>query len=260
MTNGFYKYRVMKVLNYEDIIDEMCGEFARYRNAKKDSWGKCKRKFDTMTEDSSARVLKGDKYIRDLRNMLDNLGYTRTKAQIRFHEEFIKASLPHIYPAQEFEDKKEDILKQNNMNAIHQECLICTPRRFGKTTACALFCAAVALCTPEAWVSIFSTGQRASTMLLELTAKIIMNAPDGKSRIVKKNTEQLFIKGDSPGDIRRIYSYPSSVQVNTHRLCRGVSGELGIHSITTRAGALKGSRGRGMHRKEVRRIHFQEGT
>lgn len=196
----------------------MANEFSRYRSMKKDSWGRCKRKFDTMLEESSTVSLKGDKYIRDLRNILDNLGYERTKSQIRFHEEFIKASLPHIYPSQEFEDKKEEILRQNNMTSIHQECLICTPRRFGKTTATALFCAAIALCTPEAWVSIFSTGQRASTMLLELTAKIILNAPDGKTRILKKNTEQLYISGDTPGDIRRIYSYPSSVQVSCFTL------------------------------------------
>ena len=225
----------MRILDYTDIIAEICGDVERHEEARRHTWGRCKRKFDVMVEQSSRDALRGDRYLRDLRSTLDAFGYTRTRAQVRFHEEFIKASLPHIFPAQEFENKKEDILAQNGMDALHQECLICTPRRFGKTTACAMFCAAMALCTPDAWISIFSTGQRASTMLLELTAKLIMNTPDGKARILKKNNEQLYIKGETPSDVRRIYSYPSSVQVSMHAHIRGGEGEGECEEFTAEA-------------------------
>ena len=163
--------------------------------------------------ESTRHSLVGDRNLSALREMLDSLGYERTRGQIRFHEEFIKASLPHIYVGTEFEEHREDILRRNGLNALRQEVLICTPRRFGKTTACALFCAAMALCVPHTWISIFSTGQRASTMLLEQTLRMLVNVPGGKARILKRNSEQLYVKGDDQGDVRRIYSYPSSVQV-----------------------------------------------
>jgi hypothetical protein len=207
----------MHLVDYSDVIREICTDVREHAALSKRVWGGCKRKFDAMVKESSTSSLMGDKYLRDVRETLDSLGFVRTKAQVRFHEEFIKASIPHIYPGMEFEDHKEEILASNGMETLLTECLVCTPRRFGKTTACAMYCAALALCTPEAWISIFSTGQRASTMLLELTSKMIMNAPDGKSRILKKNTEQLYIRGDGPGDVRRIYSYPSSVQVSGER-------------------------------------------
>lgn len=56
-----------------------------------------------------------------------------------------------------------------------QECLsiVITPRRFGKTTACAIFVAALLISIPGLTVAIFSTGRRASTMLLAKINQII---------------------------------------------------------------------------------------
>jgi hypothetical protein len=58
---------------------------------------------------------------------------------------------------------------------------------------------------------VFSTGQRASTSLLDLTSKLFLQLPNAKERIMKKNQEQFFIRGDSPSDTRRLFSFPSSV-------------------------------------------------
>ena len=89
--------------------------------------------------------------------------------------------------------------------------LVCTPRRFGKTTSVAMFCAALLYCVPDMWISCFSTGQRASSSLLDLVAKFVCTREDGEGRILKKNQEQLFLKGNNPSDVRRMFSYPSSV-------------------------------------------------
>lgn len=88
---------------------------------------------------------------------------------------------------------------------------MCTPRRFGKTTSVAMFCAALLYCVPDMWISCFSTGQRASSSLLDLVAKFVCTREDGEGRILKKNQEQLFLKGSNAADVRRMFSYPSSV-------------------------------------------------
>ncbi len=58
---------------------------------------------------------------------------------------------------------------------------------------------------------MFSTGQRASTSLLDLTSKLFLQLHNAKERIMKKNQEQFFIRGETPSDVRRLFSFPSSV-------------------------------------------------
>ena len=66
-------------------------------------------------------------------------------------------------------------------------------------------------------ISVFSTGQRASSALLDQTAKFfrMLKQEDGirggDENILKKNNEQLFTRGDRPDDMRRMFSYPSPV-------------------------------------------------
>ena len=75
-----------------------------------------------------------------------------------------------------------------------------------------MFIAAMLLETREAWISVYSTGQRASSMLLDTVAKFVLSkAPN---RVSKHNKEELFIKSTVAGEPdRRLFSYPSSVKV-----------------------------------------------
>ena len=73
-----------------------------------------------------------------------------------------------------------------------QRVLVCTPRRFGKTWAVAMFIAALIYCVPNMWISVFSTGQRASSSLLDLTHKFVCSLKDGSKRVKKKNQEVRF--------------------------------------------------------------------
>ncbi|KAK3252901.1 hypothetical protein CYMTET_37824 [Cymbomonas tetramitiformis] len=133
-------------------------------------------------------AIPGDAYVRELCHLLDVMGLERTTSQKTFHKAFLRATLAHIY------------------------VLIVTPRRWGKTTSVGMFVAALLLSTPEMWVSIFSTGQRASSGLLDMVYKMVCAVPGGSARVARKNQEQLFIKGDEVLDVRRLYSYLSSVQ------------------------------------------------
>ena len=138
-------------------------------------------------------------------------GMARLGAQKRFHRAFTAACLPIIYGHQDFEKHRDRILATAGLERVETEVLICTPRRWGKTTSVAMFCAALLCSVEDMWISCFSTGQRASTSLLDLVAKLVRSLPGGASRILKKNQEQLFLRGSSAADTRRMFSYPSSV-------------------------------------------------
>lgn len=182
-----------------------------------------KRKHDTIlsgaAESSSERdELRGDKEMKLLCKTLDEMGYERTLTQKQFHQNFIGASLHSIY-GEDFYRYQARILAEHGLDEARTEILVCTPRRFGKTTSVSLFVAAMLWSVSEAWISVFSTGQRASTMLLDLTFKMIMKMPEARSRILKKNQEELFIRDPDPTKPpRRLFSYPSSVGGTCHLL------------------------------------------
>ncbi|KAK3288504.1 hypothetical protein CYMTET_2595 [Cymbomonas tetramitiformis] len=155
---------------------------------------------------------KGDVYVKELLRYLDSFGMDRTASQREFHTAFLSATLPHIYGSAEFERNRTRILREHNLQKPRHEVLVVTPRRWGKTTSVAMFVAALVLSTADMWVSIFSTGQRASSSLLEAIYKMVCATPNGSQRVLRRNQEQLYLNGDGPDDTRRVYSYPSSVQ------------------------------------------------
>lgn len=52
-----------------------------------------------------------------------------------------------------------------------------------------MFVAALLYCVPNMWISVFSTGQRASSSLLDLAHKFTCSLKDGSKRVKKKNQE-----------------------------------------------------------------------
>jgi hypothetical protein len=174
-----------------------------------------KRKLDHIlcpTVNNRREEVPGDRQVGQLLYTLDQMGYERTHTQQSFHREFLGACLQSIYGS-DFSRFRDRILAEHHLESAHTEVLVCTPRRFGKTTSVALFCAAMLWSVDEAWISVFSTGQRASSSLLDLAYKMVLELPGGKSRVIKKNQEQLFISppGNQYGPPRRLFSYPSSV-------------------------------------------------
>lgn len=76
-----------------------------------------------------------------------------------------------------------------------------------------MFVAGMAANLPGLVQSIFSTGRRASELLLDLIYNILCKIPDMEARIIKHTNETIWIIGDGVGDIRKIYSYPSKVKI-----------------------------------------------
>ena len=164
-----------------------------------------------------SKVCKGDERMAAIRKTLNELGYERSKLQRQFHDKFIQAVALHLYKDDPDVDL-EQIMRMNNWSDLRQSVLCLTPRRFGKTTAVALFIAAYAMCVPHSTQSVFSTGRRASQKLLELIRDIIKKTHMAPY-IVKCNQEELTMQIGF--DRRRIFSFPSSPKT-----LRGVGGDV----------------------------------
>ncbi len=143
---------------------------------------------------------------------LDTLGYKRSKGQYTFHKAFIGACLKKIYGEDIYRDLNR-LLKEYDLEELRSDVIICTPRRFGKTMSVALFVAAYLLTQPNAEISIFSTGRRASRKILALIWQIIVKLAGTPSIVVVYNQEALEVRGT--GDFTsKCFSYPSKVQID----------------------------------------------
>lgn len=79
----------------------------------------------------------------------------------------------------------------------------------------AMFVGALLCCCPRMWVSIFSTGKRASKSLLVQIKEVISSVPTMDKRVISSNVEELWVQPintKSKKDQSRCYSYPSSVK------------------------------------------------
>lgn len=164
-----------------------------------------------------SKICHGDERMQGIRKTLNELGYERSKLQKQFHDAFINAVTLHLYKDDPDVDL-EKIMRLNNFTDLRQSVLCLTPRRFGKTTAVAMFIAAYAMNVPHSVQSVFSTGRRASQKLLELIRDIIKKTHMAKY-IVKCNQEELILQIGF--DRRKIFSYPSSPKT-----LRGVGGDV----------------------------------
>lgn len=158
-------------------------------------------------------VVQGDKFLTDLRQCLKCF-HTRSKHQILFHESFVQANLKNIY-AGDFHQNEVRIKQDNLIDQIQEFALICCPRRFGKTTAVAMFIAAYLICCPNAGVVVFSPGKRQSGMLLKLIIEMAEELRDDygwEYEEVERNAENFFIRRD--GRVRTCKALPAKEEVS----------------------------------------------
>jgi hypothetical protein len=158
----------------------------------------------------------GDKRLRALRSALehlDNLGFRRSAHQRQFHEAFIAACLPQIY-GQDLEKNLVRILRENMMEEIRCEIMVCCPRRWGKTMAVALFAAAYLWTQPEAEVLIYSIAKRTSSMLMAKIYSMVVALSGGPHVVKRKNQEDMELI-NMYGKRSFCHSYPSASKIST---------------------------------------------
>jgi hypothetical protein len=187
---------------------------------------KPKTHYDTLTNQVRVKSKNyGDIRLANIRMFLDNVkGYDRSEMQKQFHESFLQAVALHIYK----DDPEIDMNKIMSINEwpnLKQQVLCLTPRRFGKTTAVAMFVAAYFLSVEKAQLCIFSTGKRASDGMLakihEFIKLIDEQLGTNYDKGCKRKGEFLYFYGEGTNDVRKVASYPSG----SDKL-RGVGGDL----------------------------------
>ena len=167
----------------------------------------------------------GDVRLANIRRYLDNVkGYDRSEMQKQFHESFLQAVALHLYK-DDPEVDMDRIMRMSEWPNLKQQVLCLTPRRFGKTTAVAMFVAAYFLSVEKAQLCIFSTGKRASDAMLDKIHEFVKLIDEqlgtNHDASCKRKGEFLYYYGEGTNDVRKISSYPSG----SDKL-RGVGGDL----------------------------------
>jgi hypothetical protein len=128
-------------------------------------------------------------------NKFDSLGYKRSKHQKYFHKAFVGACIKKIL-GDDYGSVLENVIQKYEINSTTSDIVVTTPRRFGKTTGLAQFVAAFILVMDGVEVSIYSTGKRASTKLIEKIRDFIVLLSGSKDTIERfSQGEILQIKG-----------------------------------------------------------------
>ena len=177
-------------------------------------------RLDAFIESSKSETLRGDATMAQLYKAMDSCGLQRTSTQRYFHKKIVESILPWVYGKAEFSRYKDRILQEVGLHPdkYNQYTLISTPRRWGKTTSVAIFVASALFTVPEIWISVYSTGRRASKALSDLVHKLLKKLEEAagyqKTKVLVKNTEELFYRGTIGSDVRQLFSYPATVQVS----------------------------------------------
>jgi len=133
---------------------------------------------------------EGDRRLQRIKQRLDQFKWARSPDQFRFHEDFIKLCLPHIYGS-DFEANRVRLMKMFNLTSFKVGSLILCPRRWGKTTSVAMFIAAlVAECEGVA-LAIFSPLGSTSSELASKVIEKLLELPGCHARVVKSNTKRV---------------------------------------------------------------------
>lgn len=176
--------------------------------------------FDTRAEGSKIprERLELEALYRTLRKLDQDTDTPRSIQQKQFHDLFVAASIKNIYK-KKFVTEYSKIITDNPQfgGDLNQNVIVTLPRRFGKTFGTAMFVAAYLMSISCAEIAIFSPSKRQSTMLLE-KVDAFLNMLGGQGRIIAKNQEKLFLRGNSQMDIRKSFYYPAVVNA-----LRGVS-------------------------------------
>ena len=98
-------------------------------SAARGAWSAAQLKSAVALGNSGDAAPIGDARLAAIRRCLDSFeGFPRSDAQRRFHEAFLRATLPHIFGG-DFERHRDRILAANGMERVEYDCLVCTPRR-----------------------------------------------------------------------------------------------------------------------------------
>lgn len=160
--------------------------------------------------------------------MLHALKINYAPHQMMFFQHMKQAIMPAVYK-DEWETNASRVMEMHKIDRVGRFCMFNTPRRMGKTIAVSAFVVSVLIGAPGIEISVFSTGQRASSSLMETVKRMMSVMPDLQRRICREDQENLYIaakplphgcsaKSEAANRARtltttsRLHSFPDSVE------------------------------------------------
>ena len=146
----------------------------------------------------------------ELMRMLDCFGMQRSRIQKQLHRGMAGSVMQRMFCSDSDANMRLGMF-QHGIESSKQQFMAITPRRFGKTTAVAMFVAAFALAVSGSVTAIFSTGRRASNLLLQQIKAMILAIPSAGARIACSNVETITL--DCGGGVfSKISSFPGKAR------------------------------------------------
>ena len=146
-----------------------------------------------------------------LMRFLDGFGLMRTcsKGQRGLHTAMVGVMMTKIFEG-ESDAEMRTAMEKHKIDSNNQQLMCITPRRFGKTTAVAMFCAALAIAVPGVVISIFSTARRASSLSLQQIKGFLQQIPGASAKIASSNVETIVVRDGM--SYSKISSYPGQAK------------------------------------------------
>jgi hypothetical protein len=136
--------------------------------------------------------------------------FDRYEVQVMLHEHFFKVCT-RVFFKDLLEKHEKEIRERLLISDFSQEVVVTAPRRFGKSTAVTQFVASLLKCFPGIEIATFSTGSRASGLLMQAVKKALKGTLKLDKSFFLQDAEESLILKFSETDIRKFNAYPGSV-------------------------------------------------
>ncbi len=125
------------------------------------------------------------------------------------HNQILRATLKQTL-GDDYTMLVERVCRERGWAGPKKNLFTIASRRSGKTTGIASMVSALLICVPNIQIVVYSVAKRSAEEFVRLVEKYIQMHPSARSMIVNPGgAEMLVLRGPTPGDERRIRSFPS---------------------------------------------------
>lgn len=129
--------------------------------------------------------------------------------QKTLHRQILRATLKQTL-GDDYDRCVNRVCEENSWDSPKRNLIAIASRRSGKTTATASMVAALLICIPGIEIVVYSVGLRSAQEFVRLTERYIQMHDVGREMLKNPGgSETLVLRGNGPGDNRRIRSFPS---------------------------------------------------
>eukprot|EP00808_Paulinella_micropora_P014189 g1985.t1 len=132
-----------------------------------------------------------------MQRALDSLltdGSKRSLDQTRFHDAMLVSCAQLVMGKHNLEAERDSMLAQLQRDSLPYGVLILCPRRWGKSTSVAMFCASLLFTTPRVRLLIMATQRKSASLLMKSTLHYFTQFEGGSARIAENSAFKFTVK------------------------------------------------------------------